>query len=69
MNQHLLILDGHNSHVMIDVVHKAKGVGLDLITLSSHINHVPLKPFNVVSFKLFKTAFKAYKDVWTLMNK
>jgi hypothetical protein len=33
INQHLLILNGHNSHVTIDIVHKVKKVGLDLITI------------------------------------
>jgi hypothetical protein len=67
-NQHLLVLDGHNSHVTIDVVHKAKKMGLDLITLPSHTSYA-LQPFNVACFKPFKTTFRAYMDVWTLMNK
>jgi hypothetical protein len=32
---HLLILNRHNSHVTLDVVHEAKTTGLDLVTLSS----------------------------------
>jgi hypothetical protein len=39
-NHHLLILDCHNFHVMIDVVQNTKGVGLDLIILTSHTSHV-----------------------------
>jgi hypothetical protein len=60
-NLHLLVLDGHNSHVTIDV-------GLDLITLPSHISHA-FQPFNVACFKPFKIAFRPYMDVWTLTNK
>jgi len=67
-NPHLLILDGHNSHVTLDVVHKAMGVGLNLMTLSSHISHA-LQPLYVIGFKPFKIAFKTYRNVWTLPYK
>jgi hypothetical protein len=63
-----LVLDGYNSHVTIDVVHKARKVGLDILTLPSHTSHA-LHPLNVACFKPFKIAFKTYMDVWTLMNK
>lgn len=33
-HRHLLILDGHNSHVTLEVPRLAKTVGLDLITLN-----------------------------------
>jgi hypothetical protein len=36
---HLLILDGHGSHVTMDVVKIARSVGLDLLTLPSHTSH------------------------------
>lgn len=62
----MLVLNDYNSHVTIDVVHKAKQMGLDFITLSSHTCHVFL--LNVSCFKLFKMTFKTYKDVWTLVN-
>jgi hypothetical protein len=39
-NYHLLVLDGHNSHVITNVVYEARHVGLDLITLPSHTNLV-----------------------------
>jgi len=67
-NCHLFILDDHNSHVTLNVVHKATGVGLNLITLPSHTS-CALQPLDVSCFKPFKTTFKAYKDVWTLANK
>lgn len=68
INWHLLVLDGHNSHVTIDVVHKAMGVGFDLIILPSHTSHT-LQPLDVTCFKPFKTKFRAYKNVWILVNK
>jgi hypothetical protein len=37
--RHLLILDGHGSHVTTDVVKTARSVGLDLLTLPSYTSH------------------------------
>lgn len=42
-------------------------VGFDLITLPSHT--CQLQPVDVTCFKPFKTTFRAYKDVWMLVNK
>jgi imidazoleglycerol phosphate dehydratase HisB len=63
-NRHLLIVDGHNSHVTLEVVHKAMGVGLDLLTLPSHTSH-RLQPLDVSVFGPFKRAFKRFRDTWT----
>jgi hypothetical protein len=38
-HRHLLILDGHISHVSVEIVQKARSVGLDLLTLPSHTSH------------------------------
>ena len=65
--QHLLIVDGHNSHVTIDVVMKAMEVGLDLVTLSSHTSH-RLQPLDVGVFAPYKKAFRKYRDVWVLKH-
>jgi hypothetical protein len=43
---HRFILDGHNSHVTLEVVMEAKRVGLDLLTLPSHTSHA-LQPLDV----------------------
>ena len=67
-NRHLLILDGHGSHVTLEVVQKAKAEGLDIITLPSHTSH-RLQPLDVSIFKSFKTAFRSYRDRWTVANK
>jgi hypothetical protein len=66
-HRHLLIVDGHNSHVTLEVVHKAMQVGLDLLILPSHTSHC-LHPLDVSVFGPFKRAFKHYRDAWTLEN-
>jgi hypothetical protein len=65
--RHLLIVDGHNSHVTLEVVQKAMEVGLDLLTLPSHTSHC-LQPLDVSIFGPFKRAFKRCRDRWTLQN-
>jgi hypothetical protein len=65
---HLLILDGHGSHVTMDVVKTARSVGLDLLTLPSHTSHA-MQPLDVSCFKPLKQAFRLLRDVWTLRNK
>ena len=61
-NRHLLITDGHNFHVTLEVVMKAMEVGLDLVTLPSHTSH-RLQLLDVSIFAPFKKAFKRYRDV------
>ena len=56
-NKHLLILDGLNSHVTLEVVTVAMNSGLDIIFLPSHISHA-LQPLVVSCFKPFKNAFR-----------
>ena len=66
--RHLLILDGHNSHVTLEVVQLAMNSGLDIVSLPSHTSHA-LQPLDVSCFKPFKTAFRKIRDNWTLLNK
>jgi hypothetical protein len=66
--RHLLILDGHGSHVTTDVVKTARAVGLDMLTLPSHTSHA-MQPLDVSYFAPFKQAFRLLRDVWTLKNK
>ena len=56
-NRHLLILDGHNSHVTLEVVKISMESSLDIISLSSHTSHA-LQPLDIACFKPFKTAFR-----------
>jgi len=58
-NDHLLLLDGNNFHVTLEVLHKARNVVLDLIILPSNMNHA-LQPLDVTCFKPFKIAFRAF---------
>ncbi len=61
-NRHLLILDGHNSHVTLKAIEQAHEFGLDMATLPVHTSHA-LQLFNVSCFKHFKTTFRKEKDV------
>ena len=67
-NRHLLVLDGHNSHVTLEVVKSAMNSGLDIISLPSHTSHA-LQPLDVSCFKSFKQTFRQIRDFWTLLNK
>ena len=66
-NRHLVILDGHKSHVSLEVIQKAKHHGVDMISLPSHTSHA-LQPLDVACFKPFKTALKAYRNKWMVQN-
>ena len=65
--RHLLIVDGHNSHVTTEVIKKAMEVGLDLLILPAHISH-RLQPLDIAIFAPYKRAFRYYKDAWMLQN-
>ena len=67
-NRHLLILDGHNSHVTLEVVAEAMQSGLDIVFLSFHTSYA-LQPLDVSYFKPFKIAFRQIRDSWILLNK
>ena len=67
-NRHLLVLDGHNSHVTLEVVRTAMEAGVDIIFLPSHTSHA-LEPLDVACFAPFKAAFRKLRDAWTLVNK
>ena len=58
---HLLILDGHNLLVILQVVHKCMMVDLDVLTLPSHTSH-RLQPLGISVFRTFKHYFRRYKD-------
>jgi hypothetical protein len=38
-NRHLLILDGHGSHVTLEAIEQVQEFGLDMIILPSHTSH------------------------------
>ena len=62
-----IILDGHKSHLTLEVIQKAKEHGVDMLSLPSHTSHV-LQPLDVACFKPFKTAFRAYRDKYMMDN-
>jgi len=57
IDKHLLILDRHGSHVILEAIEQAYEVRLNMITLPSHILHA-LQPSDVRCFKPFKFAFR-----------
>jgi len=67
-NCHLLILDGHGSHVTLKALEQAMAFGLDMITLPSHTSHA-LQPLDVSCFKPFKTTFKKERDATMARSK
>ena len=64
-NRHLIILDGHKSHLTLEVIQKAKEHGVDMLSLPFHTSHA-LQPLDVACFKPFKTAFRAYRDKYMM---
>ena len=62
-----MILDGHKSHISLEVLQKARQHGLDMLSLPSHTSHA-FQPLDVACFGPFKRAFRAYRDLW-LMQK
>jgi hypothetical protein len=60
-NCHLLILNGHGSHVTLKAIEQAQVFGLYMATLHSHSSHA-FQPLRISCFKPFKTTFKKKKD-------
>jgi hypothetical protein len=67
-NRHLLVLDGHELHVILELVYKAMQIGLDLLTLPSYTCH-NLKPLDVSVFRPINCTFRGYRDAWTLQHR
>ena len=54
--RHLLVLDGHESHITLEVATLARDAGLDILTLPSHTSHT-MQPLDVSVFGPFKKYF------------
>lgn len=67
-NQHLLVVDGHNSHVTLQVACKVAAHELDILMMPSHTSH-HLQPLDLLVFRPFKCAFRKYRDAWMLRHK
>ena len=52
----LLVLDGHGSHITIDVIEHARANEIHMLCLPSHTSHI-LQPLDVGVFKSFKSFF------------
>ena len=59
--KHLLLLDGHASHINYNVVNKATTYGIDIGLLPSHMTH-RMQPLDVSIFKSFKCNFISIKE-------
>jgi hypothetical protein len=66
-NCHLLILNGHGSHVTLKAIEQAQIFGLYTVTLHSHSSHV-FQPLDISCFKPFKTTFKKKRDEVMVKN-
>ncbi len=60
-NHHLLIINNHGSHVILELIEQTQAFGLNMMTLSSHTSQA-LQPLNVTCFKPFKTTFRKEKN-------
>jgi hypothetical protein len=56
-NRHLMVLNGHDNHVTLQVISQAQKMGSNMITLPSHTSHV-FQALDVSCFKPFKTTFR-----------
>lgn len=50
----LLVLDNHESHIQIEVIRKAKEVGVHLLTFPPHCSH-RLQPLDISIYSPFKS--------------
>lgn len=53
----LLILDGHSSHITLDIVRLAKENNIEIVCLPPHSTHI-LQPLDVAVFKPMKTEWR-----------
>jgi hypothetical protein len=65
--QHLLVLNGHGSHVMLEAIEHVIFFESDMITLPSHTSNA-LQPLNVFYLKSSKTPFRKVGDATMSKN-
>ncbi len=66
-NKHLLILDGHGIHMVVQTIQEGKNLGIDLLTLSPYTTH-RLQPLDISVLGPFKNYFKAKRASWMANN-
>ena len=59
--KHLLIVDGHKTHMTLAVVTRAANLGIDIAILPPHTTH-KLQPLDVAVFKSFKSNFGIIRE-------
>jgi hypothetical protein len=57
-NHHLVIINGHGSHVTLEATQQAQDFGLDMVIVPSHTYEHVFQALDVSCFKSFKIAFK-----------
>ena len=65
--KHLLKLDGHKSHVKLEVVEQARRKGMDMLSLPSHTSH-GLQSLDVSCFGPFKQSFRTFRNAWKIQH-
>ena len=65
--KHLMLLDGHASDIIYNVVNKATTYGIDIGLLPSHTTHM-MQLLDVFIFKSFKCNFISIKERFTNAN-
>jgi len=66
-SRHLLILDGHGSHMDVQTIEEEEKIGIDLLTLPTHTTHI-LQPLDVSLFGPFKNYFSSKRVVGMVKN-
>lgn len=66
-NRHLIVLDGHGSHVTVQMIEQSNKLGIDLLTLATNTTH-GLQPLYVNLFGPFKIYFKSKQASWMVNN-
>jgi len=66
-NRHLLILDGHGSHMVVQTTEEGNNLGIDLLPLLDHTTH-RFQPLDVIVFGPFKNYFRLECAAWMENN-
>lgn len=63
----LIIYDGHSTHIQLNILEKAKELGVEIIKLPSHASHL-LQPLDLAVFKSMKDRWDAKVLAWQRLN-
>lgn len=65
--KHIIILDGHHSHITLAAIEYARLHGIELITLPPYCTH-EMQPLDKTFFKALKSANNSSADTWVVAN-